>query len=187
MSPKMMSPGRSPSRRKPKDGAESDTGPIVLRTTRLSDLVYVLVGLGLGLSSFWRSLTELWPGRFAGWPDVIFGLLYLAVGIVFLGIGLGGAWRLADRRPALVATAEELSFHPSLRLSPVRWTEITGLHIVERRYFELQIDFARRFLSLQVWPLGRSLRISLWALGLEPKEARAMIRRIKALAKAPES
>lgn len=135
-----------------------------LRTTVTSEVCYVIIGLVIGLPMFGAGLAflvlGLWSALFGenallrqwggGEPlaTAATGGLELGLGWWMGLLGVGGAWRLIDRRPAVVGDASGLRFHPSFHPYPLAWSQVVSVRqrsggrgatlvsvVVERRFW----------------------------------------------------
>jgi hypothetical protein len=99
--------------------------------------------------------------------------------VVYLAcLGLGGLWRLADRRPAIHADRDGLKFHPSIHSAPVSWNEVRSVRLTDALPPEVKISLTRRFWSPLAWLTSRSVSLNIIALGLTQREAQEKVRLI---------
>jgi hypothetical protein len=123
-----------------------DDAAIEVRILRSTDWAWAIVG-GLGCLLFAA-------GAVMGLPkgSIVVAVLYrvFAVGAAYMSgaIGSGAAWRLIDRRPAMVATPYGIRFHPSFLRAEVLWSQV--------KWVGLKSGPAR---------LGVRLKFSFWAPG----------------------
>jgi hypothetical protein len=174
---------------------------IELRTTKTNDFCLALTGLVLGSmvpfggASVWspyfsRDARDVRGGAILVSVYDALGPAPLAAGFALFGlwllcIGIGGAWRLIDRRPAILADGKGLQFHPSVCLNPVSWSEVRYIRNVEGPPAQVRIGLGRRFWSPLAWLTATSIRLNRIALGLSVREAREIVRQLKALAPSP--
>jgi hypothetical protein len=121
------------------------------------------------------------------WVRDTFGPAPLSIGIGLFGFwllctGIGGIWRLVDRRPAILASTDGLRFHPSVCGRVLPWREVRYIRDVEGTPAQIRIGLARRFWSPLAWITATSVRLSRIALGLSEREAREVVRQIEAFA-----
>lgn len=171
---------------------------VELRTTKASDICFALIGSILGPLELWGAASWVWSSDFNHsardvrggaifvWINNTFGPLPLSIGFGLFGfwllcLGIGGVWRLVDRSPAISASAEGLRFHPSVCRRFMPWSEVRYVRDVEGRPAQIRIGLARRFWSSLAWMTGTSVRLNRVALGLSEREAREVVRELKAL------
>lgn len=172
---------------------------VVLRIELSNDIIYALIGLILGPLGWWGALFMVWEPDFraitadvrGSWLLALtidnLGPVPLAIGFAVFGLwmtclGVGGAWRLIDRRAAVTADRDGLHFHPSLCRSPVVWREVTKVITARRGPGQIRIVLARRFWSTFVWQTGHTIQLNNVALGLSSRKARETVNAMKALA-----
>lgn len=171
---------------------------VEMRTTKANDICLALVGSILGPLELWGAVAWVWAPDFAHsardvrggailvWINNTFGPVPLSVGFGLFGFwllctGVGGVWRLVDRRPAISADTDGLSFHPSVCGRSVPWGQVRYVRDVEGRPAQIRIGLARRFWSPLAWITATSVRLNRVALGMSEREAREVVRELKAL------
>jgi hypothetical protein len=95
-----------------------------------------------------------------------------------------GAWRLLDRRPAIVADASGVRFHPSFRRDALDWSEVKTVRVAGARPSQLRFDFDRSFWSVSCPLRGRQLAVALRSLNLSYREGEAVAAQLRQWMKA---
>jgi hypothetical protein len=97
-----------------------------------------------------------------------FGFRFIAgiFALIACAVGLGAAWRLADRRPALIASASGLVFHPSLCRRPLSWPEIDRISLTLGGATRFRFALRRWNVSLYAPVPGKRIDLALVACGL---------------------
>lgn len=184
-------------------GVKANSEPITaqsveLRTTKANDICLTLVGAILGPLELWGALAWVWSpdfdrtarnvrgGALLIWVRDTFGPAPLSIGIGLFGFwllctGIGGVWRLIDRGPAISADTDGFRFHPSVCARSVPWEQVRYIRDVEGTPAQIRIGLARRFWSPLAWITARSVRLNRIGLGLSEREAREIVRELKAL------
>ncbi len=154
---------------------------IVFRTTVASDIILALIGLGtatacgfvLATGGYFDVAREMGSPP---WMNLTIWVVVVLVILDFMAMGVGGAWRLIDRRPALEADAAGVRLHPSLHASPVAWSRLRAVGFAQS---SLVLEFESRFWSAATWATGRRVKLTQAALNLKPDVAQAGVTRMR--------
>jgi hypothetical protein len=103
---------------------------------------------------------------------------------------IASAWRLLDRRPALVANEDGFILHPSLTPRQVSWANVASISVVTPKGRETA--FVRILLERPIWsfgaPLGtQDLRLHLPVLGIDHGHAVDLVRQLLRLKSSAEA
>jgi hypothetical protein len=93
--------------------------------------------------------------------------------------GIGGIWRLVDRRPAIAADPVGVRFHPSICARSIPWNEVRYIQDVEGRPAQIRVGITRRFWSPFAWASATSIRLNRIAVGLSETQAREVVQKLK--------
>jgi hypothetical protein len=178
----------------------SETDPtqatsVELRTTRFTDISLGVAGSVLGplliLAAF---ALVLWPDPPIDAHDtqpaqnpIVLALTAITTGVAgfwLLCTGIGGIWRLVDRRPALVADSDGLHFHPSLCGRSIAWAQIRSVRsmwVGRYTYPQIKIELTQRFWSPHAWITSTSVRLNLAGLEQVRRDVRAIVRELKSV------
>ncbi len=177
----------------PPDPAVADV--IELHAKRSVDIIVAALMLPLAFGQVWLALfvrvtPDTFEGLRGGW---IFLLIYsafgptgpavvlLLCGVWFGSMGLGSAWRALDRRPALVADAEGVTFHPAFFDGFMPWGDVRRIGIGGVAPSNLEFSLNRRIWAVESPLTALRVRMGLNYLGLSTREARRLVPRLNRL------
>lgn len=176
---------------------DSIPASVEIRTTRANDIALGICGVLLSPLWLWGVAGGMWHatrddmfGRGAwlavpfydvfGWRGVVVVTAVLAFWVTCLG--MGGAWRICDRRSALIADGDGVRFHPSIGPSLVPWSEVQSIRWVRKATPpEIEVRLNRRFWSVWNWITSPKVRLNHIAIGLSQREASNRVKALKAL------
>ena len=161
----------------------ADEAAIEMRIVSATDWTWAIV-CGVGCVAFGTGAVLGWPAGRSPLHDIgVIAALYrvFAVGMAYMAgaIAAGAVWRLVDRRPVMVATADGLRFHPSFLKAGLAWREVKWVGLKSGPHTQLGVRLKFRFWSLTYPFTASEIAIPVMTVGWSAREARARARTLR--------
>jgi hypothetical protein len=155
--------------------------PILLWTTRRSDIADLVIGSAFGSFYLCGEIVLWWPTTLASEglsPGRIITAALLPAWVAWgLCMAAGAVSRLRDTRPAMRADQHGVRFHPSLGPAATPWSQVRSVRIVPMgRSSALDIALNHRHWSAWAFLPSTHVRLHLASVGLTYRDGRQVVR-----------